>query len=98
MPKAQMEIPGTERPKVKAIEIAADEYVAVRDKRMKLTQQECEAKTKLIEAMLSNGDKLSVDGEGNRIYVFDDEKVVLSELTKVKVRRVADDDGDEDEE
>lgn len=89
MPKLeQAEIPGTERPKIKAIEEAADNYVTARDKRMKLTEQEVAAKGKLVEVMLRHADKLCEDGDGNKIYRFDDEVVLLSDIATVKVRRV----------
>ena len=97
MPKNQLEIPTMERPKIKAIEDTAQDYVTIRDKRMKLTEQEIVAKASLIETMLKHEDKLCVDGEGNRIYRFDDEVVLLSQKTGVKVRHAADpDDDDED--
>ena len=85
-----MEIPGTERPKIKAIEDAADGYTAIRDKRMKLTKQEVAAKEKLVEVMLKNADKLCVDKDGNKIYRFDTELVILSDVANVKVRRAKD--------
>lgn len=88
MPKNQLEIPGTERPRVKPIEDAAENYVSVRDKRMKLTEQEIAAKLKLIEVMLRNSDKLSEDGDGNRVYQYDEELVILNEKTNVKVKDV----------
>jgi hypothetical protein len=47
----QTEIPGTERKRYESIENAADEYQAVRDKRMKLTPQEVDAKARLLKAM-----------------------------------------------
>jgi hypothetical protein len=97
MSKAQLEIPGTERPVIKAIEDAAENYVAARDKRMKLTEQEVAAKDKLIEVMLKNADKLCVDGEGNKIYRFDEAVVILSDIAKVKVRHAHDEaEADED--
>lgn len=91
MSKDQMEIPGTERPKIKPIEEAARAYVDVRDKRMALTEKEVVSRAKLIDVMQKNADKLSVDGEGNRIYRFNDELVILSDKATVKVRAVTTD-------
>lgn len=92
-----MEIPGTERPKIKAIEDAASTYVDARDKRMKLTEKEIECKAKLIDAMQRHIDKLSVDADGNRIYRFDDELVILIQLESVKVKHADPDDDGSDE-
>lgn len=94
MPK-QTELPGTERAKIPAIEIAADEYVKVRDKRMKLTEQEVAAKTKLTEALLAHEDQLDENGDGDRVYRYDDEIVILqSGKVNVKVRRALEDTGE----
>lgn len=88
MPK-QTEIPGMERPKIAAIETAAENYVALRDKRMKLLENEIAAKAKLTETMQANAGKLSQDGEGNLIYKYDEQVVILTEATAVKVKHAA---------
>lgn len=49
--RRQLEIAGTERPRVKEVDAAAEEYVEIRDKRMKLTVEEKERKEKLIAVM-----------------------------------------------
>ncbi len=97
MPKAQLEIPGTERLKIKAIEDAPETYVAIRDKRMKLTEQEVEAKASLIEVMLRHQDKLSLDSDSNYLYRYEDEVVILSEKAGVKVRHAVVDGEPEEE-
>lgn len=97
MGKQQMEIPGTERPKIKPIEEAAEAYRAIRDKRMRLTEQEVTARTNLITVMEKNRDKLSVDSEGSAIYCYEDEMVILSEKATVKVRTASNDGGEDDD-
>lgn len=87
MATKQTELPGTERPAIPEIDEAADAYRSVRDKRMKLTEQEITAKTNLIEVMRANAKKLAVNAAGERIYRYDDEVVVLEpgkENVKVK--------------
>jgi len=81
-----MEGPGVSRPKIKEIEVAADKYVEVRDKRMALTEKEITARTGLIQAMADH--KVTE-------YVYDDQKVVLVHgVDKVKVRHVKDETDD----
>lgn len=87
MPKNQMEIPGTEPPKIKPIEEAAEAYRDLRDKRMKVLESEIAAKTKLISVMDRHKDKLGVNSEGEYIYRYDDEVVILSDKVTVKVQR-----------
>ena len=79
---------GVSRKKIKSVEVAADNYCDIRDRRMSLTEKEVEARTVLISKMKEHG--LSE-------YVYDDHKVVLLPgVEKVKVRTV-DGDGDADE-
>lgn len=97
MPK-QTELPGTERSSIPAIEIAAEEYVKARDKRMKLTEQEVAAKTKLTEAMQAHEDQLDENPDGDKVYRYDDECVVLQAgKVNVKVKRVHDETEDDDD-
>lgn len=49
--RRQLEIAGTERPKIREVDTAAASYVEVRDQRMKLTEEEKEAKDTLIAVM-----------------------------------------------
>lgn len=51
----QTQIPGTERKTIKEIDDAAEAYVEARDKRMKLTEREVEAREALVNAMRRNG-------------------------------------------
>jgi hypothetical protein len=101
MTSKQMDIPGTERPKIKEIEAAAEAYVDVRDKRMKLTEKEVTAQTALVAAVVAHTAELSLNSKGEFIYRYgDDEEVVLKQgKKKAKVRHVAaEDDADEDDE
>lgn len=99
MPKAQLEIPGTEGPKCKAIEQAADSYVEARDKRMRLTTKEVEAKRTLIDVCHANSEFLSPhpDKPGVMVHRFGDEIVELVPgKAKVKVRHAADEEDDDE--
>lgn len=94
----QLEVPGTGTLKIPEINRAAAAYEKARDERMALTKKEVAAKTKLIEVMLENRDKLSVNGDGERVYRFGDEVVVLKEgEVSVKVRPAIDETEPEEE-
>lgn len=87
MAKNQTELAGMEAPNIPEIEDAASEYVKIRDKRMKLTEQEIAAKCTLLETMRKHSGKLTENGNGEKIYQFDDEIVLLQpgkENVKVK--------------
>ena len=97
MPKAeQTEIPGTEAPKIPAIEKAAAKFRDTRDDRMKLTEKEKTAKDALIAMCQEHQDEMSVNADGDRIYRMGDEVVIFTDRLNVKVRAAADDAGDED--
>lgn len=96
MAKAQLEIPGTERPVIKAIETAAEAYVDLRDKRMSLLEKEIQAKENLINVMMKHQDKLPVDGNGCQIYRYDEQLVILSVQDAVKVKKVVEETGDKE--
>lgn len=68
----------------------------VRDKRMSLTEQEVATKATLIDVMQRHADKLGEDGDGNRVYRFRDELVILSDKINVKLRHAADADGEDE--
>lgn len=83
----QVEIPGTERPRIKAIDDAAEEYVNVRDKRMEWTKKEVAAKQQLTDLMHKHAEKIGRDAEGGLTYRYDDMAVILKpteETLKVK--------------
>lgn len=77
--QTEMEGPGISRVKVAEVEEAADEYEAVRDRRMALTEKEVEAKAKL--RMLMEKHLLTV-------YVFDEggEKVTVTCQPEIQVK------------
>lgn len=87
MPKKQSELPGVEAPSIPEIEEAADKYVQVRDKRMKLTEQEIAARTTLIQTLHAHQDELEPSGEDGKLwYRYDDQVITLEHQDKVKVR------------
>lgn len=72
MPK-QSDLPNVEGEgvapkKIKAIDIAADEYVTIRDKRMAMTEKEVAARDKLVDLMKQNG---------LEVYFYSDQKVYI---------------------
>lgn len=89
MAKKQFELPGVESPKNKAVEDAAEAYVDVRDKRMRLTGQEVEKREVLLDEMRKARLKA---------YRYDETVVLLTAEEKVKVKKVKDaDDGEGDD-
>lgn len=89
----QTEIPGTERPKIKEIDKAAEEYVSVRDKRMNLTEKEVAAKQQLVNLMHAHADEIGRDAEGGLTYRYSDMLVTLKPKEEVlKVKHVSDED------
>lgn len=97
MPK-QLEIPGAERPKIKEIEEAAEGYVNLRDKRMRILTQEIAAKENLLQIMIAHSKDLPKNAEGEVHYRYDDELVILKPgKNNVKVKAVHDDGDDDDE-
>jgi hypothetical protein len=96
----QMEIAGTERPRITEIEEAADAYVSIRDKRMNLTVKEIAAREALVTTVQAHKSELTPNGAGEYVYRYDDDlEVVLKPgKEKVKVRHASTDDEDEDDE
>lgn len=86
----QQEIPGTEAPKIKEIEKAAQKYVDIRDSRMALTTKEVAAKAALIEVMQKHAGEVSRDKDDNLVYRYDDSLVIVSDKLQVKVRTATD--------
>lgn len=80
MAKKQLDIPGTERETIKAIETAADEYQDLKEKRAKLLSKEIAAKAKLHELMKKH-EKKTYRCVDNDLLV---ELVVTEEKVKVK--------------
>lgn len=100
MAPKQGEIPGTERPRIKRIDDAAELYRELRDKRMKALEKEIEAQEALQKVMHENEAKLTDrDEDGNPLYVMEDgeECVVLmrsEEKAKVKKYKAAKESGE----
>lgn len=86
--KKQLEIPGTERPKIKEIDDAADDYADTVERRKALQEQEVLKREMLLLAMHRH--ELTS-------YRYDDRIVILSPLKeKVKVASIHDlDEGEE---
>lgn len=91
--KKQEELPemkgkGVELLSIPEIENVANEYKAIRDKRMEITEKEVKAKAVLLITMQRHKDKLPKDStNGTSFYRFDDRIVELqpgSENVKVK--------------
>lgn len=98
MPK-QLEISGTESPKIPEIEAAADAYTSLREKWQALGEKLTTAKTALTQTVLDHEKELSKDKDGNRVYRFDDLIVILKPgKPGVKVKHAAAEDDEEDDE
>ena len=81
---SQKMIPGTEPERIKPIEDVAKRYVACRDQRMELTEDEVDLKGKLIKAMKDNScETYSFDGYMVELSHIDEDQV------KVKKARAA---------
>lgn len=95
----QTQIPGTEAPRIKEIDVAADKYVDVRDARIDASKKEVAAKERLIEIVQANADKIAPNDKGQRIYRYgEDLAVVLTPgKPKIKVKHVDDDEEEESE-
>ena len=87
----QMEIPGTERKKIPALETAIEEYRSVRDSRMLLTEQEVKAKDKLKKLMEKHGltaylwESDDIDEDTEKPILFD--VTFEAEEPEVRVRK-----------
>lgn len=89
----QITIPGTVQKAIAEIDKAAEAYVDIRDKRMKLTVKEVEAQATLVAAMQKH--KL----EAYRCLSTDEPlDVTMVNVTKAKVRTKKDEDAAEGEE
>jgi hypothetical protein len=97
MPRNQTELEGMEAPRIKAIDEAAEHYVSVRDKRMKLTASEIAAKQNLIDTCREHEDKLSHDGNGVIRYAYDDMVVEWERRDKIRVRHATSEPADVDD-
>jgi hypothetical protein len=83
-------IPGTTQKAILAIDRAAEAYVEVRDKRMKLTAKEVEAQAALVAAMQEH--QLTV----YRCTITDEPlDVTMVTTTKAKVKTKKDEDADD---
>lgn len=102
MAKKQADLPEMEGPGVAPISIgpveeAAENYIKERDKRMKLTPKEVEAKRKLIATIHEHEDKIGKQPDGTIVYRYEDIIIRLEpgpEKLKVKAAR---DTGDPEE-
>jgi hypothetical protein len=87
----QTEIPGTERPRIKQIDDAADLYRELRDKRMKALEKEIEAQDALQKVLHKHEEKLTDrDEDGNPLYVLEDGEecaVLMRSEEKAKVKK-----------
>lgn len=98
MAKAQLQIPGTEAPQIKQIEEAAEAYTAIRDRRMKLTDNEITAKAALMTIVQEHQHELSKNEDGDYIYKLEDGRIVIyTHKDNVKVKAVHDEKDEDDD-
>jgi hypothetical protein len=92
MAKRQSELPGTERKVIREIEAAAEKYVIVRDKRMKLTKKEVDAKEELAALMNDHNEELERNEDGDYCYRYVDGETemicILGFAENLKVKKV----------
>jgi hypothetical protein len=96
MAKAKtQELPGVEGPGVSPVSIPeieklADAYVDARDKRVKLTTKEVEAKTNLLAALHAHEKEIGKTADGEIRYVYNggdkDRRVILLKPSDEKLR------------
>jgi hypothetical protein len=91
--KRQLEVPGTERKKLKEANDAAEAYVDARDTRMRHTEKEVEARDALVAVMEKHHLTVYRDDEADPPLVV----TLTPGKAKVKVRRADDDDDDAEE-
>lgn len=88
-----------EAPSIPEIDEAAEKYVRVRDRRMKLTTEEVTLRETLIETVKQHIKDLTANGDGELHYRYgDDMEVILKPgKEKVKVRHASADSEEEEE-
>jgi hypothetical protein len=96
MPEKQQEIPGTEAPTIKPIEKVAESYLDARNTFQKASAKVQEWKTKLIGVCREHESEMGQDGDGNRVYKYDDFVVLFSHKDGVKVKTAKEEDPDEE--
>lgn len=85
----EMKGPGVAQETIKAIEEAADAYVVVRDRRLKLAEQEADAGAALMAVVKANKERLGTNPDGETIYRYGSRIVTLKPVgEKVRVRNV----------
>ncbi len=91
MGRRQTELAGIERKAIKEVNDSAEGYVDARDKRMKLTEKEHEAKEALISVMLKHKLLVYRDDEANPPLIV----TLTPGKDNVKVSKAGDDLGEE---
>lgn len=86
--KKQLKIPGTEGKAIKEVNDAAEHYVSMRDKRMKLTEKEVEAQTALLAAMKKHNVEVYRDDDASPPLVC----TLVPGKDKVKVQKADEED------
>jgi len=89
------------QPVIREIEDAAEEYLKLREKWQNLGEKLTDAKDLLLATMHSHLEKLSVNAEGDRIYSYQDEIVILKpgqDSVKVKHAKTPADEDEKDDE
>lgn len=86
----QTEIPGTERPRIPAIDRAAAKYETARDARMEATEEEVKQKEKLRDVLHEHEHELTErDEDSNPFYLYQDDgewKMAVLERSEESVK------------
>lgn len=83
--------PGVSPVSITEVDEAADVYVDIRDKRVRMTAKEVTAKGNLIDLLHANADKIGRDGQGTIRYEHDGRVILLqSKGEKLSVKELTD--------
>ncbi len=102
MTKTHGELPGFERPTIKAIDAKFAPYLVLRDEHISLTSKLKAAKTTWQDELAAQRDKLEKDGDGDPVYLYRDGKrkfrlAIESGDEKVTCSEVKGTDSDDDD-
>jgi len=92
-PPRQLAVPGTEGKRIKEVDDAAEDFVEIRDERLKLVFKEGEAHRKLVEAMEKHGIEIYRDDSVTPPLIV---KVAKKTTAKVKREKPKDQQPDDD--
>lgn len=99
--KTHGELPGFERPTIKALDAKFGPYLKLRDQHISLTSKLKDAKTMWQDELAAQREELEEDSDGNPVYVYRDGRRTFrlaiesgdEKITCAEVKAKSDDDG-----